>query len=80
MLSSGEKCIYTLALMMSIVQRCNSPLNVIMIDDLLDHLDDENAKMMFDSLSKIEEEQFILAGVKECKSENSNAIVMKVGE
>ena len=80
LLSSGEKCIYTLALMMSIVQRCNSPLNVIMIDDLLDHLDDENAKMMFDSLSKIEEEQFILAGVKECKSENSNAIVMKVGE
>lgn len=80
LLSSGEKCIYTLALMMSIVQRCNSPLNVIMIDDLLDHLDDENAKMMFDSLSKIEEEQFILAGVKECKSENSSAIVMKVGE
>lgn len=80
LLSSGEKCIYTLALMMSIVQRCQSPLNVIMIDDLLDHLDDANAKMMFDSLSRIEEEQFILAGVKECKCENSSTIVKKVGE
>lgn len=80
LLSSGEQCIYTLALMMCIVERCNSPLKLIMIDDLFDHLDDGNATKMFNSLAKLDSPQFILAGVKECKCDESSAIITKVGE
>lgn len=80
LLSSGEKCLYTMALMMCIVDRCNSPLKVVMVDDLLDHLDDNNASKMFTSLAKIASPQFILAGVKECKCDSASAIITKVGE
>lgn len=81
MLSSGEKCIYTLALLMSIVQRSKSPLDVIMIDDLLDHLDDDNASQMFNSLANSTAGiQFILAGVKACTCDSADAIITKVGE
>ena len=65
-LSSGEKCLYTLALMMCITERSKSALNLILIDDLLDHLDEDNAEKLFKSLSDIHNMQFILAGVKEC--------------
>lgn len=79
MLSSGEKCMYTLALMMCLVNAAKSPLKLIMIDDLLDHLDDANANKLFDALYKIKDIQFILAGVKECTSKCSNDIVVEVG-
>ena len=64
LLSSGEKCMYTLALMMSLVKVSKSPLKLILIDDLLDHLDDININKLFDALSGIEDIQMIFAGVK----------------
>lgn len=64
LLSSGEKCIYTLALMLCISNRSESDLKIVMIDDLLDHLDDDRANMLFDSLSNVQDIQVILAGVK----------------
>lgn len=78
MLSSGEKCMYTLAFMMCIVSISKSPLKVIMIDDLLDHLDDANASKLFDALYKIKDIQVILAGVKECKSKCKDAVIIEV--
>lgn len=75
LLSSGEKCIYTFALLMVIVQNSSSPLNVIMVDDMLDHLDDDNAKLLFKTLPD-SDIQFILAGVKEAEGVR----VTKVGE
>lgn len=78
MLSSGEKCLYTLAIMMCIISRSKSPLKVIMIDDLLDHLDDANANRLFDALYKVKGIQFILAGVKECTSDCKDDIVIEV--
>lgn len=64
LLSSGEKCLYTLALMMAINLNCTDYISVIMVDDLLDHLDDDNIDKLFDSLVEVPNTQFIFAGVK----------------
>lgn len=69
LLSSGEKCIYTLALMLCISNRSKSDLKLVMIDDLLDHLDDDKSKMLFDSMSHVKGIQIILAGVKHFSSD-----------
>lgn len=66
LLSSGEKCLYALALMICLIQRANCPLKLIMIDDMLDHLDDSKIQVVFDSLMHVSNTQFILAGVKPC--------------
>ena len=65
-LSSGERCLFTLALMMCILDKSDSHFRTILIDDLLDHLDDVNAESLFTSIKQISDIQFILAGVKEC--------------
>lgn len=79
LLSSGEKCLYTLALMICLTEISSSPLKLILIDDLLDHLDDDKAAKLFESLSNMEGKvQIILAGVKEVKSKKSNKIVIEV--
>lgn len=78
LLSSGERCMFTLALMCCIVDSSKSDLKLIMIDDLLDHLDDSNINKVFDALKKIDVIQFILAGVKPCTVDGSEAIVIPV--
>ena len=78
LLSSGEKCLYALAMMMCLVAKSNSPLKVILIDDILDHLDDENAQAMFESLYNVQGIQFILAGVQKCSFENAPEIIIEV--
>lgn len=80
LLSSGEKCIITIALMMTIIEISGSRLHVVMVDDLLDHLDDDNATMIFNSLSNIKDIQFILAGVKKCDCDARGTIVKEVGD
>ena len=66
-LSSGEKCMYTVALLTCIVSMSDCPIKLIMIDDLLDHLDDINLSQVFEAASRFEDVQFILAGVQPCK-------------
>lgn len=65
-LSSGEKCLYTLAMMMCLIERSDSSLKLILIDDMLDHLDETTAARFFDTLNTKDNIQFIFAGVKEC--------------
>ncbi len=67
LLSSGEKCMYSLCLMMSLVDCSKSPLKLIMVDDLFDHLDDDNIDKLFDSLYNVHDIQMIFAGVKRPK-------------
>lgn len=66
-LSSGERCLFTLALIMCILDKSGSQIRTIIIDDILDHLDSDNAENLFKSLKQVKDIQFILAGVKECK-------------
>ena len=69
-LSSGERCLFTLALILCLLNKSNSKVRTILIDDILDHLDNENASYLFDALNKIEGIQFILAGVKQCEDQS----------
>ena len=62
MLSSGEKCIFAIALMQSILNRLNPHIKIIMADDIFDHLDKENIDKLIQYMYN-EDEQFILAGV-----------------
>lgn len=68
MLSSGEKCMYTLALLACLTDTSNAHLKLIMIDDLFDHLDDENIENVFKGIQSISGIQYIFAGVKPCKA------------
>lgn len=68
-LSSGEKCLYTVALLVCIIKQAESPLKIVMIDDLLDHLDDDNMERLFKMIDSIEGVQMIFAGVKALPSE-----------
>lgn len=70
MLSSGEKCMYTLALLTCLTDTSNVKLKLIMIDDLFDHLDDENIENVFKGIQSISGIQYIFAGVKSCKAAN----------
>ena len=65
LLSSGEKCRLVLALLTCVVKQVESPLKLIMIDDMLDHLDDVNMKTMIDVAKMEPEVQYIFAGVKD---------------
>ncbi len=68
LLSSGEKCLYSIALMICIIDNSTSPLKVLMVDDSLDNLDDIAIESTFESLKNISNIQFIMAGVKHCNS------------
>ena len=76
LLSSGEKCLYALNLMLCIVDNSKSPLRVLMLDDALDNLDDIAIENTFRSLKNIVGIQFILAGVKHC--DNASDVIVEV--
>ena len=56
---------YTLALMISLVDASNSQLKLVMVDDLLDHLDNINVDKLFKSLQTVSGIQMVFAGVKD---------------
>lgn len=64
LLSSGEKCMFTLAMMITLISQSTDDLRVIMIDDMFDNLDDSNANKIIKAISKVKGIQFIVAGVK----------------
>lgn len=68
LLSSGEKCLYTLALMICITNRSKSPLKLMLLDDAFDHLDPQTIENTFTTLKNIPDIQFIFAGVQMCQS------------
>lgn len=69
LLSSGEKCLFTVAMIMCLINRSNAELKLILADDMFDHLDDENADRFFAGLASMDI-QCIMAGVKECKNKD----------
>jgi len=76
MLSSGEKCLYTLALMICIVNNSESPLKLLLCDDMFDHLDSVAIETIFAALKQVADIQFIFAGVKDCK--NAEDVMIRV--
>lgn len=76
MLSSGEKCLYNLALMICIIHNNNSPLKVLLCDDMFDHLDSATIENTFSTLKGITDTQFIFAGVKDCH--NAEDVMIRI--
>jgi exonuclease SbcC len=77
LLSSGEKCLYTLALSLAIVDSSDSELKLLLVDDLLDHLDPENIENCFSTLYNDTSVQMIIAGVQPCGLADG---IIKIGE
>jgi len=75
-LSAGEKCLYTLALMICIIHTNKSPLKLILIDNSLDNLDDIAVENTFTAIKNIKDIQFIMAGVKSCK--NAEDVIIRI--
>lgn len=76
MLSSGEKCLYALALMICIVNNGKSPLKLLLLDDAFDHLDSDAIESTFATLKNITGVQFIFAGVNSCS--NAEDILLNI--
>ena len=76
LLSSGEKCLYSLALMICITNNGKSPLKLLLCDDMFDHLDSTAIENTFATLKKIDDIQFIFAGVKNC--ENASDVMINL--
>lgn len=65
LLSSGEKCIFAISLMLALIDESSCMCKFILIDDMLDHLDDDKIKILLNAFeSKIQNIQLISAGVK----------------
>jgi len=79
MLSSGEKCLFNLALLISIIKFAECPLKLVMIDDSFDHLDDINIDKVFESLLNMKDIQMIFAGVKVPTLEQLEAKMIEIG-
>ena len=78
MLSSGEKCLYTLALVLSLVEMSSADLKLLLVDDLLDHLDSVKIQAVFQTLYDSNGAQIILAGVQQCKHPAAESIVISL--
>ena len=62
-LSSGEKCLYMLALLTYICNNSKSDLKILLIDDSFDHLDEQNSDIIFRFVSNMKSIQYVFAGV-----------------
>lgn len=80
LLSSGEKCLYTLALSIAIAESSSSQVKMLLVDDLLDHLDPSNIRNCFSTLYNITSVQILIAGVQPYIGENADSIVIEIGE
>ena len=76
LLSSGEKAMYTFALMRCIVAGYDSQIKLLVVDDVSDHLDEGNLRTTFESLNNTEDIQIILAGVNRIDGLPGNLITI----
>lgn len=67
-MSSGEKCIFLIAFMTSLMKLNTAGLSLVCLDDFLDHLDNKNFEQIMTNL-KDNDIQAIFAGVKPFSSE-----------
>lgn len=79
LLSSGEKCLLMLSILLAIADDSNNNLPLVMVDDLLDHLDPDRIDDCFKTLYSIHNVQVLLAGVQKCNHPDSEKFVVKIG-
>lgn len=72
LLSSGEKCMYLVAFISYLAS--TSPVNVVLVDDLFDHLDTPNLKFIIDGMKSISSVQYIIAGVQDIDANDVNVM------
>lgn len=72
LLSSGEKCMYLVAFISYLAS--TSPVNVVLVDDLFDHLDKPNLKFIIDGMKSISSVQYIIAGVQDIDANDVNVM------
>lgn len=72
LLSSGEKCMYLVAFISYLAS--TSPVNVVLVDDLFDHLDTPNLKFIIDGMKSISSVQYIIAGVQHIDANDVNVM------
>ena len=77
LLSSGEKCIYALSLLLAIVENSSAQLKLILVDDILDHLDPDRIKDCFATLYN-STTQTVIAGVQKCEHEQADSFVINI--
>lgn len=80
LLSSGEKCMYMFSLILAINDSSKSDLKLVLVDDLLDHLDSNNIYNTFITLYNSTSSQIIIAGVQPYNYENKDDIVIEIGD
>lgn len=78
LLSSGERCLFTLALFLSLVEVSDCKLPLVLVDDLLDHLDARHSEALFTSLYNIDNVQVILAGISPYSRDNAGDYIIEV--
>lgn len=69
---------FTLALMIAITRMSKQDIKLVMVDDLFDHLDDNNVKLLFQSLDNVLDVQMILAGVESIGESNFASLDVSV--
>ena len=77
LLSSGEKCRFAITMMASLVSLSDTAAKIVIVDDMIDHLDKEGVKLLFESLSALPDIQFIFAAVNRLPSETGKSIKLK---
>jgi DNA repair exonuclease SbcCD ATPase subunit len=75
LLSSGEKCLFTFALVSTLIQVSEARLPIMLMDDLVDHLDADNAESFFDSLGNVGNVQAVIAGVQPYTSKHEGVVI-----
>lgn len=62
-LSSGEKCLYMLAFMTALLSMNECSINLLLLDDVFDHLDNQHTQLALSYISNDTNVQYIFAGV-----------------
>jgi hypothetical protein len=69
-----------LSLILTINDESKSEFKIVLVDDLLDHLDAENIYNTFITLYNSTSSQIIVAGVQPYTYENADDIVITIGD
>lgn len=74
-MSSGEKCLFTIALLQALIESSDTQIPLMLIDDIFDHVDPNNLNKLFESLYSVKGIQTIVAGVNSCPTQRQDFVI-----